>query len=125
MTNKTRRIIVVANSIIVSVMVGGGAIAKIIKAEKITDDFTKLGVDAYTRMLGTLEIILLILLFYPKTMRIGFFLLCAYFGGAIATQLSHHGMFLLPAIPLFFIWLNVFLRDKYLFKPASNQFVQS
>ena len=105
-------------------MVGGGAVAKIIKADKITDDFTKLGVNAYTQILGVLEIILLILLFYPRTMRIGFFLLCSYFGGAIATQLSHNGMFLLPAVPLFFIWLNVFLRDKYFFKPASNQFVQ-
>jgi hypothetical protein len=124
MTNKTKRVIVIINSAIVSLMVGGGAIAKIIKAEKITDDFTKLGVNAYTQMLGVLEITLLILLFYPRTMRIGFFLLCSYFGGAIATQLSHNGMFLLPVVPLFFIWLNVFLRDRYLFKPASKQFVQ-
>jgi hypothetical protein len=123
MTNKTKRTIIIINSSIVSLMIGGGAVTKIIKIEKITDDFTKLGVNAYTQMLGVLEIILLALLFYPRTMRIGFFLLCCYFGGAIATQLSHNGMFLLPAVPLFFIWLNVFLRDKYLFKPSSNQFM--
>lgn len=124
MTNKTKRAIIIINSVIVGLMIGGGAIAKIVKAEKITDDFAKLGVSAYTQVFGVLEIIFLILLFYPKTMRIGFILLCSYFGGAIATQLSHNGMFLLPVIPLFFIWLNVFLRDKYFFKSASNQFVK-
>jgi hypothetical protein len=82
-----------------------------------------LGVGEYTQMLGISELILLGLLLYPKTMRIGFFLLCGYFGGAMATHLSHHDMFLAPAVPLFFICLNVFLRDKYLLKPSSNQFI--
>ena len=123
MTNKTKRIIIIINTVIISAMVGGGAVLKIIKMEKITNDFTRLGVGEYTQMLGISELILLGLLLYPKTMRIGFFLLCGYFGGAMATHLSHHDMFLEPAIPLFFICLNVFLRDKYLLKPSSNQFI--
>ena len=123
MTNKTKRIIIIINTVIICAMVGGGAILKIIKMEKITNDFTRLGVGEYTQMLGISELILLGLLLYPKTMRIGFFLLCGYFGGAMATHLSHHDMFLEPAIPLFFICLNVFLRDKYLLKPSSNQFI--
>ena len=125
MTNKAKRVIIIINSIIISLMVGDGAIAKIIKVEKVLDDFTKLGVNAYIQILGVVEIFFLILLFYPKTMKIGFYLLCCYFGGAIATQLSHHGMFLLPAVPLFFIWLNVFLRDKYFFKSPSGQVAHS
>jgi hypothetical protein len=104
-------------------MLGGGAIAKILKIEKIKDDFTRLGVGEYTQMLGVAELILLFLLLYPKTMRVGFFLICCYFGGAMATHLSHQDMFLQPAVPLFFIWLHVFLRDKYLFKPPTDRFI--
>jgi hypothetical protein len=104
-------------------MVGGGAIAKVLKVEKITNDFTRLGVGAYTQMLGVTELMILGLLLYPRTMRIGFFLSCGYFGGAMATHLSHQDMFLLPAVPLFFICLNVFLRDKLLFKTSSDQFI--
>ena len=123
MSIKTRRIIIIINTVIICLMMGGGAIAKIVRVEKVQDDFIKLGVGEYTQLLGITEIILLALLLYPKTMRVGFFLICSYFGGAMATHLSHHDMFLVPAIPLFFIWLNAFLRDKYFFKPSSNRFI--
>ena len=123
MAIEIKRIIIIVNTVVVSAMVGGGAILKILKMEKITNDFSRLGVGEYTRLLGVSELIILGLLLYPKTMRIGYFLSCAYFGGAMATHLSHHDMLLLPAIPLFFICLNVFLRDQYLFKPSSDHFI--
>jgi hypothetical protein len=123
MTNKPKRTLIIINTIIICAMVGGGAILKIAGLEKIKNDFTKIGVGEYTQALGVLELVLLLLLLYPKTMRIGFFLICGYFGGAIATHLSHHDMFLQPAVPLFFICMNVFLRDKYFFKPSSEQFI--
>jgi hypothetical protein len=123
MTIKIKRTIILVNTFVICAMVGGGAILKILNVEKIANDFTRLGVGAYTQMLGVTELIILGLLFYPRTMRIGFFLSCGYFGGAMATHLSHHDMFLLPAIPLFFICLNVFLRDKYFFKTSSDQFI--
>jgi hypothetical protein len=123
MTNKTKRTIIIINTIIICAMLGGGAILKIAGIEKIRNDFTKIGVGEYIQTLGVLELVLLALLLFPKTMRIGFFLLCGYFGGAIATHLSHHDMFLQPAVPLFFVCLHVFLRDKYLFKPSSGQFI--
>ena len=69
--------------------------------------------------LGLMEIAFAILFIFPKTMRIGFILLCCYFAGAMATELSHDGSMLNPGIPLTLIWITAFLRDKSLFLGSS------
>jgi len=102
-------------------MLAGGAIAKILKVSYIQNDFEKLGVGAYTQLLGFCELIFLALLLYPRTMNWGFFLFCSYLGGAMATHLSHGEAFLQPMAPLVLIYLNVFLRDKTIFYPRSSQ----
>jgi hypothetical protein len=104
-------------------MVGGGAVAKIIKVPKVVSDFTKLGVGNYTQILGFAEIILLALLLYPKTMRFGYFLICGYFGGAIATHLSHADNPFSPIVPLLVVSLSVMLRDRKFITPTSDQFI--
>jgi hypothetical protein len=101
-------------------VVAGGAMAKILRIPAIQSDFDKLGVGAYTQVLGFFELFFLALLIYPKTMKWGFFLFCSYLGGAMATHLSHGEAFLQPAAPLLLIYLNVFLRDKTIFYPSSN-----
>jgi len=104
-------------------MVGGSAIVKLIKQPQVVEDFAKLGVGQYLQMLGIAELIFLGLLLYPKTMVYGYLLLCAYFGGAIATQLSHGGNPFLPALPLLFITLSVALRHKMFFSSTHSRFI--
>ncbi len=74
------------------------------------------GLEKYNpSVLGLMEMIFIILFFIPKTMRIGFILLCCYFAGAMATELSRDASMLNPGIPLVLIWITAFLRDSSLF----------
>jgi len=120
MATSRNKIITIAVLILVLVINGIGAILKILKFPAVVDDFSKLGVGQYTQILGIVELILLSLFLYRKTMRIGFMLLCGYFGGAMATHHSHNQMFLQPAVPLLLICLSVFLRDRTIFYPTAN-----
>lgn len=123
MTNKARKIFIIINTWIVCLMVGAGAVAKLLKLPRIVEDFSKLGVGNYLQILGIAELLFLGLLLYPKTIRFGYLLFCGYFGGAIATQLSHNGNPYLPAIPLLFITLSVILRDKLFFIQRPAKFI--
>jgi hypothetical protein len=55
------------------------------------------------------------------TMRIGLLLLTAYFGGAMAVELSHGPNFMLPAAILSTVWIGAYLRDPYLFRLDKKQ----
>jgi hypothetical protein len=123
MNAKTKKTITIINTIIVCLMLVIGAGLKIFRVPAIVEDFNTLGVGRYTQFLGLLELIFLGLLLIPKTMKLGFLLFCGYLGGAIATHLSHNDPFFQPVIPLFFICLNVFLRDKTAFYASSGQFM--
>jgi hypothetical protein len=48
-------------------------------------------------------------------MRIGFLLLTAYFGGAIATEITHGG-FIAPIAILTIVWIAAYLRKPEIFK---------
>ena len=115
MLTRTKKTITIVSTVLVSVLLAGGGVAKILKVPAIQNDFKRLGVGQYTQLLGFCEIIFLVLLLYPKTMKWGFLLLCSYLGGAMATHLSHGEGFLQPVIPLLFIYVNVYLRDKTIF----------
>jgi len=59
------------------------------------------------------------LFLYPRTIRIGFLLLTAYFGGAIAVEITH-GTFIVPAIILTLIWIAAYLRKPDIFKGIKS-----
>jgi hypothetical protein len=83
---------------------------------------TTVGVGPYVPFLGVAEIIFAALFVIQKTRRLGFTLLCCYFGGAIATVVSHQGDFFSSALPpLILIWINMLLRDPALFFIAKNE----
>ncbi len=119
MSTRGKNIFAIVVSAIVTLIIAIGAVLKILKLPAIIADFSKLGVAQYTQVLGISELIFLLLFLYRKTMKVGFILLCAYFGGAMATHLSHNQMFLQPAVPFLLICFSVFLRDKTIFYPAS------
>ena len=51
----------------------------------------------------------------PATMKLGFILASCYFGGAIATELSHDALKVNPFIPIVLLWIGAFVRDRSIF----------
>jgi hypothetical protein len=123
MTVKTNRLLVIIDTALVVLMVGGGAVAKIFKAQAMVADFTRLGIAPYTQLLGLLELIFLMLLLYPKTIRVGYILLFSYYAGAIATHLAHGEINFMPVLPMVLITLSALLRDRSFLLHANNKFI--
>lgn len=111
--------------ILVSLIIVGGAAAKIFGLKSAVEQLSRHGVGNYVRALGVMELFFTILFVYPKTFRLGFILLCCYFGGAIATHLSHGANIMQPAIPLIFIWIAAFLKDRSVFLGKTDLSVRT
>lgn len=117
-----KKILMIVSSIVAVVMIGGGGVAKLVGPPRVVQMLTGYGVGNYILFLGVTEIILIILFLLPKTRRIGYLLICCYFGGAIATAFSHQGRLINPAIlPLLVATLNIYLRDGALFQKESKE----
>lgn len=117
---KTKKIITIFLLSLTSVMVIISGLMKAIRLPWSVDGLVKFNLPNAATPLGLMEITFAILFIFPKTMRIGFILLCCYFAGAMATELSHDGSMLNPGIPLILIWITAFLRDKSLFLGIKN-----
>ncbi len=113
-----KKIITIAVTVLAVAMPALSGIMKLVGAPQIVDGMAKVGVGNYLILLGIMEITFAGLFAYPKTMKIGFILLSCYFAGALATELSHGTPFN-ALTPLILIWIAAFLRDKYIFLPAT------
>ena len=82
---------------------------------KILEGLTTLGVGRYVRWLGVMELAFATLLVIPTTFKLGFVLASCYFGGAIATELSHDALKVNPFIPIVLLWVGAFIRDRSIF----------
>ncbi|NEU09337.1 DoxX family protein [Flavihumibacter sp. R14] len=118
MGTKTKRIITIVVTVIAVLMVLFSGIMKVAGGQEIIDAYSKLGVGKYLTLLAAMEISFALIFAFPKTMKIGFILLCCYFGGAIATELSH-GATLNAITPMVLIWIAAFLRDRSIFLPEA------
>jgi len=74
-----------------------------------------LGVARYLPLLGVMELTFASLFVIPATMKLGFILASCYFGGAIATELSHNALKANPFIPIGVLWVGAFVRDRSIF----------
>lgn len=92
---------------------------KLTQTPEVMATFRKTGVEQYVYLLSAMEIVFALLYLYPKTMKLGFILLCCYFAGAIATELSHN-LPLNAILPLVLIWISAFLRDERIFLPGQT-----
>jgi hypothetical protein len=81
----------------------------------IVEGMTRLGVGRYLRLLGVMEIAFAVLFVVPATMKLGFILASCYFGGAIATELSHDALKANPFVPIVLLWMGAFIRDRSIF----------
>ena len=79
-----------------------------------TPDFekmVKMGIDLSTlKSIALIEIVAAILFLIPRTGVLGFGLLSAYMGGAIATHLTHDLSVLAPCVILGFVWITTLVR---------------
>ncbi|RCR71482.1 DoxX family protein [Larkinella punicea] len=121
MNAKTKRIITILFTVIASGMVILSGVMKLMGNTEIVKSMTNAGVGPYIPVLGIMEIAFAGLFLYPKTMKLGFVLLCCYFAGAMATELSHGGPLAGAVMVMVLVWIAAFLRDKTVFFPTAIQ----
>jgi len=90
-------------------------VAKLVRAGPVVETLTKLGVGRYLTLLGLMELVFAALFVIPATMHLGFILASCYFGGAIATELSHDALTVNPFVPLVLLWIGAFIRERSIF----------
>ena len=90
-------------------------------APQLASSFAELGMPlSLAPLLGTLELLLLVLYAVPRTANVGALLWTGYLGGAIAVHmrvgdpLVSHTLF--PLLPAALVWGGRFLRDSRLAK---------
>lgn len=119
---KAKKIIAIAVTVIAALMVVMSGVMKLTGSPELVSGLAKVGVGQYLIILGLMEIGFTALFLYPKTMKIGFILLCCYFAGALATELSHGTPFN-ALLPMVLIWVAAFLRDRSIFLTDKTTFV--
>ncbi|MFC0772047.1 DoxX family protein [Terrimonas alba] len=121
MKSKTNKILKWTPSILVALIIALGAFMKLTAQPQLVELFSKTGLLPYMKLLGIAELLFVSLFLWPRSIRIGLFLLTGYFGGAMAVELSQHAFFIMPAAILALIWLAAWLRDNSLFSAVQPQ----
>src|SRR5579863_4031619 len=98
-----------------ALLIGLSGALKLSGNPKILETMTALGVGRHLRLLGIMELAFAALFVIPATMKLGFILASCYFGGAIATELSHDALKINPFLPIVLLWIGAFIRDRSIF----------
>jgi len=102
----------IAATWIPALLIALSGVMKLTGNPKILETMTALGVGRYVRWLGLMELAFAALFVVPATFKLGFVLASCYFGGAIATELSHDALKVNPFIPIVLLWVGAFIRDR-------------
>ena len=121
MKSKTSKFLKWVPSALVALVIVSGSVMKLTAQPQLVEVFSRSGMLPYMKALGIAELLFTFLFLWPRSLRIGFFLLTAYFGGAMAVELSQHIFFMMPAVILALVWLAAWLRDRSLFSAAHQQ----
>jgi len=108
-------VIQIAATWIPALLIALSGVMKLTGNPKILETMTALGVGRYVRWLGLMELEFAALFVVPATFKLGFVLASCYFGGAIATELSHDALKVNPFIPIVLLWIGAFIRDRSVF----------
>jgi hypothetical protein len=108
-------------SLIAGVVITMSACMKLASVPQLVEIYSRIGLTEYMKILGITELLFVAMFFIGRTLKIGFLLLTAYYGGAMAVELSHGNLFIFPAIILTMIWIAAFLRDPSIFKSFHKQ----
>jgi DoxX-like family len=116
MNQRTRKIIGWVLAGLLALVYLGSAFNKISGNEEGLKTTAAWGISADALIiLGVIEIISIILFTIPRTSILGFLLLVAYMGGAIATHLEHGESVLAPAMIASVVWITGAIRIPELF----------
>ncbi len=91
-----------------------GAIMSFRMSEEVLQNFDKMGWKPWTApVIGTLDLIGLVLYLVPQTAVLGAIVITGYLGGAVATHLraEETGKAWVPVVFGVVIWLGLYLRD--------------
>ena len=121
MKSKTNKILKWTPSILVTLIIASGACMKLTAQPQLVELFSKTGLLPYMKLLGIAELLFISLFLWHRSVRVGFFLLTGYFGGAMAVELSQHVFFIMPAAILALVCLAGWLRDNSLFSTVHQQ----
>lgn len=97
------------------------SIMKLIKAPPLVANFEKLNGVEWMFPFGLIQFISVILFLVPKTRRIGFFLLCSYLGGIIATR-ALHDVNHIGIVLTVLLWIGMYFEDSELFRLNTTRF---
>lgn len=82
-----------------------------VEGSKEAAETLKMGLEISSlKMVAIVEILSVVLFLIPRTGLLGFGLLSAYMGGAIATHLTHGLPILAPCVILAFVWVTALIR---------------
>jgi hypothetical protein len=98
-----------------ALLIALSGVVKLSGNPKIVETMTTLGVGRHLRLLGIMEVAFAALFVVPATMKLGFILASCYFGGALATELSHDALKVNPFLPIVLLWVGAFIRDRSIF----------
>lgn len=92
------------------------AIAKLFLFDPTQVDLPLPGMAKLMMPLGVLELVCILIFVYPRSMKLGFLLICSYLGGAIAVNLvgQLHSPWI-PGLILALFWVGIFLKKPELF----------
>jgi len=121
MKQKSKSIIKWTPTVIVSIIIVFSGLMKLIALPQLVEIYARIGLLESMKILGAAELILVAFFILNRTMRLGFLLLTAWFGGAMAVELSHGSVFIFPAVILTVLWIAAFLRDPSILKPFAQQ----
>ena len=121
MKKRTKQILKWTPSVFAGIIITLGAFMKLAVAAPLVEIYSKIGLLPYLRILGIAELLFVALFLWPRTMKMGFFLLTGYFGGAMAVEWSHGNFFVVPGTILSIIWIAAYLRDAALFRLPTKK----
>ena len=110
-----KRPLVTAVTAVTYFLLAFSSLTKILFIPYIATKFEVLGIAEFGRLFGCLELVAFILYLHPRTMGLGFVLLCSYLGGAIATDIHAPQYLYQPMVVLTFVFAATYLRNPALF----------
>ncbi|MCX6264222.1 MAG: DoxX family protein [Bacteroidetes bacterium] len=111
MSSKLYNILYWVFTVLIAFVFAGSAFGKLIGQEAALQKAAEFGITKTAYFyLGVIELIALVLFIIPRTALLGFLLLAAFMGGAIASHLEHGESVIAPCIVQIILWLVAAFR---------------
>ena len=99
---------------LITLVLVGSAVGKILGARPMAEAFEKWGLKDHLLLIGVGELVSALLFLVPRTNSLGVLLLSAHLGGAIVTHMQNGEPYLIPAVLLVLVWVAGYLRHAEL-----------